>query len=451
MRSGSLVVVVLTFAWFSLLRMDGLDADLRGEVSWRWTPTAEDLVRAEKKYSLPDNTLPEWKAAPRAGDWPRFRGPQQNGVVRGVRIATDWNSNPPRRVWRQVVGPGWSSVIVVNGRLFTQEQLDDHEMVVCYDAESGELLWKHKDKARFYHPVSGPGPLATPTFDEGRLFTLGATGILNCLDASTGKRYWSANLADDVDAKPPMWGFSGSPLVVDGLVIVFAGGENDHDLVAYDVKSGKRAWSAPAGKNSYSSPLLATLADKKQCLLLTDAGLTSVDPASGYVLWKAGEPMPGAPRTVMPFVLGSTQLFAGTIGGTGVSLLEVTRKGDTWDVETRWESSALNPEFPDFVVHKGHAYGFDGATFCCVELGEGNRRWRKGRYGRGQVVVLEEQSLLLVVSEKGELILVKANPDRHEEVARFQALNSKTWAPPVVVGGRLYLRNNKEMACYELK
>jgi outer membrane protein assembly factor BamB len=448
-RTGSLVVVVLAFGYFTLIRLDGLDGDLRADVKWRWAPTAEDLARADKQNTPSADSLPEWNAVASPGDWPNFRGLRQNGVAAG-RIATDWTSNPPRQVWRRPVGPGWSSMAVVNGRLFTQEQLDDQEMVVCYYAATGKPLWTHKDKARFYHSVSGPGPLATPTFAGGRLFTLGATGVLNCLDAATGQRHWTVRLADDVAAKPPMWGFSGSPLVVDGRVIVFAGGDGDQDLVAYDVQTGKRLWSAAAGKNSYRSPLLATLAGKKQRLILTDGGLTSVDPASGAVLWKAGGAMSGAPRTVMPFVLDSTRLFAGTIEGPGVCLLEVGRKGDTWKVETSWESSGLNPEFPDFVVHKGHAYGFDGATFCCVELGEGNRRWRKGRYGRGQVVLLAEQELL-VVTEKGEMILVPANPNGHEELDRFQALNSKTWAPPVVVNGQVYLRNGKEMVCYDLK
>jgi outer membrane protein assembly factor BamB len=403
--------------------------------------------RAERR-AQPTTSTTETVTA-RLGDWMEFRGPGRDGVIRGATIATDWNA-APKPVWRHRVGPGWSSVIVVDGRLFTQEQHGEREAVVCYDAATGNELWSHEDAARFWESVAGAGPRATPTFADGRLYTFGATGILNCLDPATGTADWTRDVAAEVGAKPPMWGFSGSPLVTDGLVIVFAGGENGKELLAYRAANGQPAWTAPAGSTSYSSPQLATLAGTKQCLMLTDQGLTSVDPATGKVLWKAGTPMPGAPRTIQPHVVGPTQLLVGTFDGSGVSLVDVTKTGDNWSASAKWTSKDLKPEFPDLVVHNGHAYGFDIDRFCCIDLSTGKRTWKEGRYGRGQVMVLPEQSLLVVVSETGDIVLLRADPNRHEELGKFPAIKGKTWSHPVIAHGRLYVRNAEEMACYDV-
>jgi outer membrane protein assembly factor BamB len=449
-RPGIVVLAAVAWGSFLLVRHDGLDADLQTTLRWRWSPTAEDLFMAERAERTAHSATPtEETVTARPGDWTEFRGPGRDGVIRGATIATDW-STAPRQVWRHRVGPGWSSVIVVDGRLFTQEQHGDREAVVCYDAASGNELWSHDDAARFWESVAGAGPRATPTFADGRLYTFGATGILNCLDPATGTADWTRDVATEVGAKPPMWGFSGSPLVTDGLVIVFAGGENGKELLAYRTANGAPAWTAPAGSTSYSSPQLATLAGTRQCLMVTDQGLTSVDPATGRVLWKAGTAMPGAPRTIQPHVVGPAQLLVGTFEMSSVSLVDVTKTGDDWSASARWTSKDLKPEFPDLVVHDGHAYGFDIDRFCCIDLSTGKRTWKEGRYGRGQVMLLPQQSLLVVVSETGDIVLLKADPSRHEELGKFPAIKGKTWSHPVIAHGRLYVRNAEEMACYEV-
>jgi outer membrane protein assembly factor BamB len=457
--AGALAVVWLAWSSFTLIRVDGLDADLRADYRWRWAPTAEDLFRAElaaraNEASPPADTRP-LSAGP--GDWVAFRGPARDGVIRGVTITADWSTNPPRQLWRQRVGPAWSSVLVVGDRLFTQEQRDDKETVVCYDARTGKQRWLHEDTARFEESVSGAGPRATPTFADGRLFTLGATGLLNCLDAATGKPHWPArDITKDAGATPPRWGLSGSPLVVDGLVIVYAGGGAGKDLLAYRVRTGELAWGAPVGQDSYSSPQLTLIDGKRQVLFLTDRGLKAVEPATGELLWEHGLSMPGAPRTVQAHALSPTQLVVGTLAGPGVARIDVARYGGSWKTTERWATTDLKPEFPDFVVHAGHAYGLDSGTFCCIELESGTRRWRGGRYGRGQVMLLADQPALLVLTEKGEAVLLAANPERREELGRFRALGGsarlkgKTWNHPVIAHGRLYVRNAEEMACYDL-
>src|SRR5262245_7566931 len=308
-RLGLVVLLGLSWGYYTLIRVDGLDSTLKGDISWRWTPTAEELFLAQKAQERARGIVPQLPESGPAltlsdGDWPAFRGEDREGVIRGVRISADWDRNPPKLLWRQRVGPAWSSVIVIGNRLFTQEQRGEVETVVCYQASTGKELWVHEDTCRFWETVSGAGPRATPTFARGRLFTLGATGILNCLDASTGKRYWSTDVTDEAPAKPPMWGYSSSPLVVDDRVIVFAGGKGDRNLLAFDTQTGYRKWAAPASHDTYSSPQLVTIDGQRHCLLLGDRGLTAVDPDTGAVLWEHGREMPGAPRAVQAHRIG---------------------------------------------------------------------------------------------------------------------------------------------------
>jgi outer membrane protein assembly factor BamB len=454
-RLGLLLVLALSWGYFTLVRVDGVNADLQAKMSWRWSPTAEELFLAERTRTQPKGSTAESSGSAAIvslseGDWPAFRGPDGDGVIHGVAIAADWNDAPPKLLWRQRVGPAWSSVIVIGDRLFTQEQRGELETVVCYQASTGKELWTHEDDCRFWEAVSGAGPRATPTFAGGRVFTLGATGILNCLDAGTGKRYWSRDVTADAPAKPPMWGYASSPLVVDDKVIVFAGGDGKRNLLAYRMDTGEPAWAAAASHDSYASPQWVTIAGRRQCLQMGDHGLTSVDPATGTVLWQSGWVMENAPRPLQAHLLDGIHLVAGTLTGPGVGLVEVTQQGDEWKVTEVWSSSHMKPEFSNLVVHQGHAYGFDGAIFCCLDLATGKRCWKAGRYGRGQVLLLADASQLLVISEAGEMLLLAANAERHQELGRFWALAEKTWNHPVIAHGRLFVRNAEEMACYQL-
>jgi outer membrane protein assembly factor BamB len=456
-RVGLLVTIGLTWAAFTLIRMEGLTGEGKTVIRWRWTPTAEELYLAERTQrggraaravpGLPSSgTL---ALAP--GDWPGFRGPGRDGVVRGVKIATDWQADPPRLLWRQRVGPGWSSLAVVGDRLFTQEQREGSEAVVCLDAATGREIWAHVYPARWQDAQSGAGPRATPTFADGRIYALGATGILNCLDVATGQLKWTHDIAAESGARPPIWGFTSSPLVVKGVVIVFAGGEGTRGLLAYRAESGKLAWTAPAGRASYSSPQPASIGGKDQVLFFDERGLSALDPTSGAVLWEHSAPGSGMPRSLQPHPVGSNQVLLASEAELGTALIEVTGDGPSRQTDRRWTSRHLKPSFNDFAVHGEAVYGFDGGVFCCIDLKSGKRRWKEGRYGHGQLLLLADQSLLLVVSEEGEAALLAANPDRHEELGRLQAVNGKTWNHPVLAHGRLYIRNAEEMACYELK
>jgi outer membrane protein assembly factor BamB len=258
---------------------------------------------------------------------------------------------------------------------------------------------------------------------------------------------WSRNAQSDTGATRPEWGFSGSPLVVNDLVIVAASGR----LVAYEVATGTPRWFAQAGGGSYSSPHLMTIGGVAQVVMMSGAGVTSVMPANGTPLWKhawAGMSILQPAQTADGDVLIAS---GDLIGGRGTRRLGVARGSGGWTVQERWTSTALKPFFNDFVVHKGHAYGFDGSILTCIDLADGARKWKGGRYGHGQLLLLSDQDLMLVLSEEGELALVNATPDQFTEVARFAgALDGKTWNHPVLAGDVLLVRNGEEMAAFRL-
>ncbi len=453
-RVGMLAVFLLVWGYFALIRLEGVTGGMAATFHFRWKPTAEEQFLASRAAKPAD--VPASPAASAAvptlapGDWPGFRGPNRDSRLAGVRIATDWQREPPRQLWRQRIGPGWSSFAVVGQRLYTQEQRGEEEAVTCYDAGTGAELWAHGDAARFTEVVSGPGPRATPTFYEGKVYTLGATGRLNCLDAVNGEPVWSRDIAADSGATTPIWGFSASPLILQGVVTVFAGGPEGKSVLGYDAASGDLRWSTGEGQHSYCSLQPARLGGVEQLLIATDAGLTSFDPVSGDVLWRYSWPIDGMARIVQPAVLDDSDVLVGTGFSFGTRRVRVGRDGDGWTTEEVWPTRAIKPYYNDLVVHRGHAWGFDGVFFVCINLDDGKGKWRARGYGNGQVLLLADQDLLLILSEQGEVALAAANPDKHQELARFPAIEGKTWNHPVIAHGRLFVRNSEEAACFQL-
>jgi outer membrane protein assembly factor BamB len=472
-RYATMVATILVAcgAWL-LFRQDGINGDHNATFGWRWSPSAEERLLAQEVNTSPPTTTsvpapvpsatptntqptatptvvdPAKAAAPAnpvaesGADWPGFRGPRRDGVVRGVKIKTDWSASPPVQMWRRPVGPGWSSFAVNGDLMYTQEQRGDNEVVACYKASSGQPVWTHSDKARFFESNAGAGPRGTPTLSNGRVYTFGATGILNVLDARNGSVIWTRNVATETNTKIPFWGFSSSPLVIGDVVIVAAAGQ----LVAYETATGKQRWVGPAGGGGYSSPQFVTINGVAQVLLTSDGRLTSVAPADGKQLWQHAW---AANSIVQPAVTADGNVLI-TSQEAGIRRISLTNSGGAWSVAERWTSNGLKPYFNDFVVHKGHAFGFDGRILSCVDLNNGERKWKGGRYGNGQLVLLPDQDLLLVLSEEGELALVQAKSDQFTELAKFPAIQGKTWNHPVLVGDMLLVRNAEEMAAFKL-
>jgi hypothetical protein len=491
--------IALACAPWGLMRTAGVTGGSGSEYHWRWTPTPEERLLAQATNEpllverneatapaasapatespkqppdpAPPKTAPEpaeavaknEPAAPpdakseRKGagtsdptisraEWPGFRGPHRDGVIRGVQIDTDWSQSPPVELWRRPIGPGWSSFAVRGDMLYTQEQRGEHEIVAAYKVSTGEPVWRHVDAARFYESNGGAGPRGTPTIDRDCVYTFGATGILNALDAATGTVLWTRDASSETGVEIPGWGFASSPLVVDDVVVVAVSGA----LVGYDRETGEQRWLRPSKGGSYSSPHRATLDGVTQILLLGGSGATSVAPADGTVLWEHA--FPGTP-IVQPAPLADGDVVISTadaMGGIAVRRIALQHGPDGWTASERWTSRGLKPYFNDYVVHEGHAYGFDGSILSSVDLADGTRKWKGGRYGNGQMVLLPEQDLLLVLSEDGELALVAATAEKFTEVARFRVLDAKTWNHPVLVGDTLLVRNGEEMAAFRM-
>ena len=442
-RAAMAAAILLSCGVWTLLRSDGITGAGAAELRWRWAKTAEQRF-LEAKGDKPDSSLATQPATSARGEWPGFRGHDRDGAVRGLRIDTDWDASPPELLWRRPLGPGASSFAVGNGLLYTQEQVGEDEAVTCYALDTGALLWMHRDKARFWDSHVGPGPRATPTLSEGRVYALGATGILNALDAADGTVLWSRNAASDTGTTVPDWGFAGSPLAIGDLVVVAVSGT----LSAYDRATGEPRWFGPPGPGSYSSPHPLTIDGEAQVLLLSSSGLTSVAPRDGKVLWEHA--WPGGDRIVQPAAAREGGLLVPEGNGFGLRHIAVTRGAGEWGVAERWESTRLKPYFNDFVVHEGHAFGFDGSILACIDIEDGSRKWKGGRYGHGQMLLLADQDLLLVLSERGELVTVAATPDRFEEVARHPGIEGKTWNHPALAGDILLARNSEEAAAFRL-
>ncbi|MCI0680802.1 MAG: PQQ-like beta-propeller repeat protein, partial [Gemmataceae bacterium] len=465
-RAVMVAVILLASAGWALVRIGGISMTGGLDVAWRWSPTPEERLLAQTKddpamvpptpatpsaepakestaapareparepivgvADKPAEKLGEPQpAAPAAkamAEWPGFRGPHRDSIVRGLRIETNWSASPPVELWRRAIGPGWSSFAVSGDLLYTQEQRGEEEIVACYNLKTGQPVWMHRDATRFWEANAGPGPRGTPTLSNGRVYTFGATGILNALEAANGAVLWSRNLAADADVKVPYWGFASSPLVVDDLVIVAAAGR----LAAYDLATGKPRWLGPARSGSYGSPHLVTIDGVAQVLHLNGAGAISVAPANGAVLWEHKWEAGGA-AMLQPALTADGDILitaGGMSGGEGMRRIAVTHEPGAWSVQERWTSRGLKPYFNDFVVHRGHAYGFDGSILACIDLNDGQRKWKGGRYGNGQMVLLPDEDLLLVLSEDGELALVRAAPDQFTELARSPAIEGKTW------------------------
>ena len=492
-RAALVGALVIACAPWALLQTSGVRGGAGSEFHWRWTATPEERLLAQANDEPPESARGEQKAVPsptapaetpteaarerpvdvapakpvtlpdasatakaeapvrpsmRAPEWPGFRGPARDSVIGGLRIKTDWSASPPVEIWRRPIGPGWSSFAVRGDLLYTQEQRGDDETVTCYKVSTGKPVWRHRDPVRFWESNAGAGPRATPTLDKDRLYAFGATGILNALEASNGKVVWSRNVAADTARKVPDWGFASSPLVVDDLVIVAASGT----LAAYDMTTGTRRWVGRRQLGSYSSPHRATIDGVPQVLLLSGSGAASFATANGAVLWEH-EWHAGGTTIVQPALTADGDVLINGIamtGGVGIRRIAVAQRPGGWSVEERWTSTGLKPYFNDFVVHKGHAFGFDGSILACIDLEDGTRKWKGGRYGNGQLVLLRDQDLLLVVSEDGELAMVEASPDGFRELGRFTALEGKTWNHPVVVRDLLLVRNGQEMVAFRL-
>ncbi len=380
--------------------------------------------------------------------WTNFRGPKRDGRYDEMNVTTQWPARGLSPLWKQPIGVGYASFVVADGRAFTIEQRRGQEVVTAYDVASGREQWKQGWNA-LYHDETGDGPRATPTWDEGRIYALGATGELRCLDAKTGAVIWGRNILTENQASNLTWAMAASPLIVDDKVVVLPGGPGGKSVVAYNKMTGAPVWKSQGDTQAYVSPMLVTLAGQRQVLVVSANRVFGLVPEDGSLLWNQTWDTDMGINVSQPIVVDQNRFFISSGYGKGAALVELTGSGKSLSARTLWENINMKNKFNSSVLHDGHIYGLDEGILSCLDVNTGARKWKGGRYGYGQVLLASGH--LIVMSDTGELALVKATPDQYSEVARFKALEGKTWNYPAIAGGTLLVRNANEMAAYNLR
>jgi outer membrane protein assembly factor BamB len=335
--------------------------------------------------------------------------------------------------------------VVADGRAFTIEQRRRQEVATAYDMSTGRELWANAWDAEFVESMGGDGPRATPTWNEGRVYALGATGELRCLDAATGKPIWSRNILSDNHAENLSWGMAAAPLIVGDKVIVLPGGPAGQSVVAYNKLTGEPLWKALDDKQAYTSPMLVTLAGKRQILVVSALRAMGLTVEDGTLLWEYPWRTEYDVNSAQPLVIGDNRVFLSAGYGHGSAVLEIAAEG----VKQVWASNRMKNKFSSSVLFEGNIYGFDEAILACINAETGELKWKGGRYGYGQLLLA--RGLLVVTTETGDVALVKATPEGHRELARFHAVSGKTWNNPALADGRLLVRNETEMACFRIQ
>lgn len=460
-RFKGLLAAVLSFAlFFAVVRVDGFEGDMVPRFQFRFLPTSEQ--RAVEYFKQVDHSKTETPVETEMlevleSDWPGYRNLQRDGIARDQQIRTYWEQEPPKLLWKHPVGAGWGSFCVVGDRAFTQEQRGEEEMVVCYDVPTGKQIWTHIDPVRFSETLGGVGPRATPVFEAGRLYTMGGTGILNCLDAMTGKPVWSHDLLKEGDLKNLTWGMAGSPLIQDDLVIVNQGvssggsDQKSQSVIAFDKLSGAKVWSSGTRKSSYSSPQYGVLNGTPQVLIFHAKGLEGFALEDGHSLWFFRWTNQAGCNAAQPIPLDDSSVFLGAGYGQGSARIRITPSEEAdkpADVKPEWKSLSLKLKFNCAVQQDGYVYGLDEGVLTCLDLETGKRQWKRGRYGYGQLLLVD--GYLLILAEDGRVELVEANPEKYVQRGGFQAIEGQTWNHPALARGRLFVRNSEEAACYDL-
>jgi outer membrane protein assembly factor BamB len=444
--------VVVVAAVIVCVRDFGFYGDMIPLITFRWESDSDARLEAHRKAQRNAEPPAAIEVGSRASDYPEYRGRERNGIAQGPPLARDWVAQPPRLLWRQPVGGGYAAFAVAGNAAVTIEQRRQEEAIVCYDTATGKERWAHAYRAYFTETLGGKGPRSTPTIVDGDVYSLGATGMLTCLELTTGKTKWTVNILEDNDNV--RWGMSGSPLVYDRVVVVNPGTQRPSRqgkaLVAYNRIDGTPVWSSGSTRAGYSSPMLATLADRRQILLLDGEGVGGYDAADGTELWRfPWETMNGI-NVAQPLALDGDRVFITAAYGMGGAMMHIADIGGKFEAKPLWRNKNLRCKFSSPVVYQGYLFGLDdGGILACLDARTGEQKWRQGRYDEGQLLLAGE--LLLVLSEGGQLAIVEARPDRYQELGRIDALSGKkTWNCPALARGKAFIRNAEEMASYDL-
>ena len=474
---GSVAILAWTGVWMLKLGLVQMQRDGSGFPLFSWKSAEAhyselEKSRAKQRAATPVTkpepvttaeppTAPVAKPAPEpptntatvaakqeSGYWTSYRGPQRDGHYRQGPILTQWPEVGLKMLWQQPIGGGYASVVVAGRKVFTIEQRRKQEVVAAYDVETGREIWTNAWDADFQESMGGPGPRATPTWHDGKLYALGATGEFRCLDATTGKVIWRKNILEENGAENLPWAMSGSPLVVDDKVIVLPGGTAGKSVVAYNRNTGSVVWTSLNDRGSYTSPMLADLAGKRQILFVTADRAVGIEPGHGKLLWEFPWKTEYDINSAQPLALEPNRVFLSSGYGHGAAVIELEPAGEGFQARQIWANNRMKNKFSSSVLHNGYIYGLDEAILACIDPKTGELKWKGGRYGYGQVLLASGH--LIVTTESGEVVLLKATPEEHQEIARFPAVDGKTWNNPAISDGNLFVRNTTDLACFRI-
>ena len=390
-------------------------------------------------------------------DWPRWRGPDLNGISSEKGLKLDWEGEP-ERLWTAKIGSGYSSVSVAGGKAYVLglEEPDKGglfrkakgvEVVRCLDLENGEEVWAHRYPSKFKPKFYDGGTSGTPTVDGDKVFVFGQSGELMALNAADGKVIWEKDLAKELGFGIGTWGLTGSPLVYGDLLILNAGTHG----TAVKKSTGETVWSSGGGNNGYATPVPFEVDGENLLAIFSADGLHAVEPKTGKLAWTHPWETRYEVNAADPVVLGGGRLFISSGYGRGGAVLKVSRGG----AEVDWENTNIRTQFNPAVLIGGYLYGIDGntsdgrsATLKCIDPKSGAVKWSEVT-GFGGVAAVGDT--LVVLNESGELITGKASPDGFKELARTQAIAKKCWTIPTIAAGKLLVRNQAgTLVCFDL-
>ena len=379
-------------------------------------------------------------------EWAQWRGPNRDGISSETGFLKNWPKEGPKVLWHIPFGNGYSGISIAQGKVYTMAAEGDDEFVICLDVSNGEEVWRFRSGAKFTES-RGDGPRSMPTVHGDSVFALGAEGKLYALNAHDGTQLWSHDFVEEFDSKIPTWGFSSSPLIEDDLILVEAGGKDGKSIVAFEKKSGDVVWTTHTDPVGYSSPIAIDFGGVRQIIFLTSKTLLSLAPENGHIYWKY--PWPEGINIATPIFIPDDKIFISASYDKGAVLLKMITDEDGIGIEEVWKSRVMKNHFNSSVLQGDYLYGFDNAILTCIEVNTGEEQWQQRGFEKGSLLLAD--GYLIILGEKGKLALVEANPSEYREKALFQLFDDKCWTVPTLAGGRLYLRNQKEMVCLDLR
>jgi len=418
-----------------------------------WTKSGSQSykVNQQRKTQTPISSDKVDNNSFKAPYWTSYRGPNSEGIYKEQPISTNWPKEGPSVVWRKLIGDGHSSFSIAKGLAFTIEQQDENEVIAAFSVKTGEIKWKYEYPAKFEEYFGGIGPRSTPTWNNDRLFVLGAKGHLNCLDANSGKVLWQKNIVEENESEVPYWGVSTSPFIYKESVILSPGGQDDNAIIALDVKSGKVIWRKHNGNQVYSTPTLFNILDKEQLIVALEGEILSINPNNGELHWShKWKILVNNHNISQPAQLNNDTLLISAGYGTGAEAFQIIRDGTKIKTKTLWTSKLLKTKFSSAVYWDGFIYGLNENRLVCLNAKDGTLKWRGKKYGYGKIVAASGH--LIILGDSGDLALVEMNPNTFSEKIEFKALEGgRTWNYPALANGLLFIRNSHEMACFDLR